>query len=617
MGAVLAVSPAFAQFSNQTQAAGLDLPEACAPDHPNVLMYGGGTVGDFNNDGYPDLFVPSGGVEPERLYINNQDGTFSDLAPQWGLGDVYRGCGATAGDYDKDGWQDLYVTSLGGMSGAPAVGDHRLYRNNGSGAFTDEAAAAGVDFTSAAGPAGLGSAFGDIDLDGDLDLFVCGWQPVTDNNVLFRNNGDGTFTNITAAAGLVDPAHAMFSARLADLDRDRYPEVLLAGDFGTSRVYTNNRNGTFTDTTSLLTPDLAHIGMGQTIGDFDRNGWLDWYLTAVYQDVPPPEPNGNRLYMSQPSQGNYVALPESAGVNDGGFGWGTVAVDFDHDGWVDLAETNGWDHPEWLTEQAYLYRNNGDQTFTDIAVAAGLWHVEQSRGMTHFDYDRDGDMDLVIYENDGDLALFRNDLSGPNTNWLRVDLDTSGNPALAPGGFGTRVVAVISGQELVSYLDGGSNYMGRSQLTLHFGLGSVTQVDELRVEWADGFQSVLQNVAANQILTVSAAEPFSQSALVRGQNVDMQLDGALPNEFVTFLYSLAGTGAGPCIPSLGDLCLDLLTPIKILSTVQANGDGTATFSFVVPAGAPLVDVHSQAVIQRGTGGITSAKSNVITAPILP
>src|SRR5262245_16711778 len=177
---------------------------------PDISFFlSSGAVGDFNNDGWQDLFVIIGGAAPDKLFINNGDGTFTDQAAQWGIGIAHLGIGVAAGDYDRNGWLDLYVTSFGQPVGPPAVGKHRLYRNNGNGTFTEVATVSGVASTGATD--GMGPAFGDYDLDGDLDLFIPGW--LGGGNRLFRNNGDGTFTQVTAAAGVQASSVFGFSPR--------------------------------------------------------------------------------------------------------------------------------------------------------------------------------------------------------------------------------------------------------------------------------------------------------------------------------------------------------------------------------------------------------------------
>ncbi len=521
---LLAASPragaAELAFREVAAEAGLVFLHAPLGDTPGWPMHGGGTVGDFDGDGWPDLFVVGSGTRPDALFLNDRDGTFTDRAAEWGLTDLYRGVGANAADYDGDGDVDLFVTSLGDRPGI-RNGQHRLYRNEGNAGFTEVAAEAGVastgpDFF----PDGYGSTWGDFDLDGDLDLWVAGWKgelplPYVTSR-LFRNRGDGTFVDVTEAAGLDDPALRAFGAVFTDMDGDRYPELLVAGDFGTSRYFVNDGAGGFHPEPVGLPPEArVHNGMGTAVADFDRDGRPDWFVTAIdpawHRDGPP----GNRLYLNRSGGGEHrlVALPRSGGVDDGGWGWGVAAADLDNDGRVDLVHTNGWitECPATLgrcyqDDATRLFRNLGDGTFEDVAAETGLIHTAQGRGLLELDYDRDGDLDLVILENAGPLRLFRNDLSGSDANWLHVRLDTTARPALAPHGLGARVEARLpDGTRLLATVDAGSNYLGRGELAVHLGLGEAAEVEALVVSWPDGSETVLEAVAANQHLVVTAA----------------------------------------------------------------------------------------------------------------
>jgi hypothetical protein len=484
-------------FSDQTAAAGLSHTTNLFMDISQRQMFCGGAVGDFNRDGWPDIFLLGGGGAPDALYIN-QGGTFSEESAAWGVDLVHRGHGATAGDFNNDGWPDIYVTSSGDMTEGSRVGQHLLYRNNGNGTFTNVALAAGVSLTSAVNLTFTGAAFGDYDLDGDLDLMVCNWDG-QDGNRLFRNNGDETFTNATAAAG-VGFHYYGFSPRFVDMNGDRYPELLISADFGSSQYYINDGDGTFTRSDTSGT-GLDTNGMGGTVGDFNRDGLPDWYVTSIYAETNEIQ-DGNYLYVNQGNH-TYTPLPESAGAKDGGFGWGTDAVDCDHDGWVDLIETNGWPPPEFLAENSYIFRNNGDLTFNEVqGGTSGFDHVSQGRSLMLLDYDRDGDMDVLLTGWDEPVALYRNEVSGPNTNWIQLHLDTSGADGLAPEGYGSRVIATAGGVTQYDWITGGATYLGRSQPVAHFGLGAATSVD-LTVEWADGSTTTLLDVAANQILTVA------------------------------------------------------------------------------------------------------------------
>ncbi len=503
---------------------------------------GGGAVGDFNNDGCQDLFVISGGVGnvPDHLYINNCNGTFTDRAAEWGLGTAHLGKGASVGDFNKDGWLDLYVTSAGPVGG-PGPGHHKLYRNNGNGTFTNVAASAGVNTTAPAVEDGFGSTWGDYDLDGDLDLFVGGFANFNVGSKLFRNNGDETFTNVTGTIGLftgVPFTLALFSPRFADMDGDRWPDLLLAADFGTSRYFRNDGDGTFTDLTVASGTGDEENGMGQTVGDLDNNGLLDWYVTSIY--YPQNSWTGNKLYLNV---GNHLFFEFSNvyGVYDGGYGWGTVAVDFNHDGRLDIAETNGDSQPSgpFFNEQSYLWVANAGGTFTEMALATGFAHFGKGRGMVNFDYDNDGDQDVVIFAYNERLYLFRNDIAGAGSHWLRVFLDTSNAPGLAPGGTGARVRATVGAQTQMRYLTSGDNFLSHSELSAHFGLGAAAVVDEVSVEWPDGTTTTLNDVAADQTIVISTGE-------VPG---DTNGDGDVNVTDLLALLGAWGACQGPCPPS--------------------------------------------------------------------
>ncbi len=611
--AALGLAPALAaqtSYVDVTDACGLTMTHTPDPSHPMVAMVGGATVADFNQDGWPDIFVFSGGTVPDRLFINNANGTFSEQSAAWGLTDLEMGSGACAGDYDKDGWPDLFITSFG-VPGAPGPGQNRLYRNNGNGTFTDVAAQAGVQWSSSMAD-GFGCCWGDYDLDGWLDLFVANYIPGSKGNRLFRNNHDGTFTEVSRVIGLaVEDVHG-FVPTFADMDGDRWPEFIFIGDTGTSEYYVNNGNGTFTDSSATVQDLDRPNGMGLTVADINGDGLLDFYVSNIYDPIVGS--GGNMLYINQGGH-NYTEEGRAYGVYDGGWGWGVVAFDFDNDGWMDLGATNGWPGP-WDQYPTMLYHSQGGATFTEVAQQVGLVHLDWGRSMDVLDYDRDGDLDVLISSSGGPLKLYRNDLNNGN-GWLRLRFDTSGNRNVAPEGYGTRVEVDAGGRTQVQFLSGGQGYLGHSELTLHFGLGNATVVDEVRIDWADGFRTVLRNVPANQELLVQATQPFLQSPLVRGQQADFVVQGARPGEVVLYLYSLNGTGDGPKVPALGNLRLDLLSPVQWFGTAVADPDGIATYSTMLDPATPLVILSTQAVIQRGMLGRESCLTNTITMPVLP
>ena len=488
--------------------------------HGHSVTSAGGAVGDFDRDGWQDLFVPSGGTEPDRLYMNNGDGTFTDRAAEAGIAARHHGYGAAVGDVDGDGWLDIFVISYGSVDQRFTMpGNHRLYRNNGDGTFTDIAARAGVATTSLKQPTGTGASFGDYDLDGDLDLAIASWFYGEGGNALFRNNGDGTFENVTSLLPFQGKRAPMgYTPLFADMDGDRYPELLWAGDYFTSRYLRNDGGGGFTDITEQAQTGLDANGMGATATDLDNDGRLDWFVTSIstrYAIEKAPG-TGNFLYRNQGGH-RYESVGASAGVKEGGWGWGAVAVDLDHDGWLDLVQTNGWegpngrDDPEWASEATRVFRNltavSSELTFADVAEQAGLVHRGQGRGVVHLDYDNDGDQDLVIFNNGGLPTLVRNEFApgaDGSGRWLRVFLDTAARADLAPDGFGSLVAVRAGDLRQVRYVGAAAGYLGPSELSAHFGLGTAPVVDELQVHWADGSTSTYHQVPTNRTLTVTA-----------------------------------------------------------------------------------------------------------------
>ncbi len=507
-------------FRDQSVQAGLAFTPASPVDMSQRAMYHGGSVGDFNRDTWPDLFLLGGGMVADALFINNGDGTFTDEAASWGVDAVHRGRGSTVGDFNADGWPDIYVTSGGDMSDADRFGQHMLYKNNGNGTFTEIGASAGVTTTSANHLAATGAAFGDYDLDGDLDLFVCGWEPAActlpcEQNRLFRNNGDETFTDVTTAAGILSEFEG-FSPSFVDMNGDLYPELLVAADLHTSQYFINNGDGTFTNHSAASGTGLDDAGMGSAVADFNGDGLPDWYVTSIWMDNS--QQDGNYLYLNQ---GNhfFIDQPESAGAKDGGWGWGAEDVDFDHDGVVDIIETNGWPLTEWIGETAYLFHNQGNAIFTEAQDGSGFSHYGQGRSLLKLDYDQDGDMDIVVTGYAEAVRLYRNDLGGADINWIQVVLDTGANPLLAPDGYGAKVTATAGGVSQSAWPDGGASYLGRSEQIVHFGLGSENLVDIL-VEWADGSTTTMTGLAANQRVTAApqvGVAPGEASADPAGQ----------------------------------------------------------------------------------------------------
>lgn len=534
-----------AQFSDQTIASGLVFTHTLGETHTGKQMEGGGTVGDFNRDGWPDLFIMGGGGRPDGLFINNQDGTFTDQAAAWGVASQHFGVGAAVGDYNRDGWPDIYVTSFGSTTANVGPGYHRLYRNNQGQSFTDVAVAAGVDTTALTQHDGFSSAYGDYDLDGDLDLFVTGWFENSDGNLLFQNNGDGTFNDVTDLAGIDRGNTRGFSVHFGDMNGDRYPELLVTADFNSSHYYANLGNGTFADMTLTSGCCVESNGMGGFLADYNNDLLLDWHITSIFRDTPIPF-DGNILMVNQ---GNHQlnALPASCGLRDGGWAWGTVGLDYNHDGWLDIISTNGWAAPEFRDFPTTLFHNNSDLTFSDVAQSMGIQHTLQGRGLVHFDYDRDGDMDLVVFANDDVVTLYRNDVAGATANWVQFESATLHHPGLAADGFGTQVTITANTFNQAFEINGNANFLGNSEPIAHFGLGSQSTSVMVDFVWPDG-SALSYSVAPNARYRMVA--PHSSVSLPanasKWQNQWALCFDATPT--ITHLVDFVGQGGCPPLP---------------------------------------------------------------------
>ncbi len=493
--------------SNQTIAAGLGAPhDSLETSVTYEYMTSGGACGDFDNDGDQDIFLIGGSESLDRLYINDGTGNFVDEAAARGVARAHQGSGAAVGDYNNDGYLDIMVTSLG----TPTVreeGHNILYQNNGDGTFTDVTAIAGVSTGNAIVADAFSPAFGDYDLDGDLDLAIAGWFG---GNTLFQNNGDGTFTNVTAAAIDADMTQVRgFTPRFVDMDGDRYPEILWVADFSTSKYLVNNGDGTFTDQTATSGTGLDTQGMGNTFADFDSDGKFDWYATSRVLITGPDEGNsGNMLYMSTPTDHVYVEDSIARGVNFGYWGWGAVTTDIDHDGNIDLFATNGFWNSAYAHTPSEMFLNDGTGNFVDIASVCGMDDAGQGRGVINADFDGDGDQEILLINYGEAPNYYRNDLdlTGTDANSITLDFNTSAVDNLAPNGFGTRVWIDSASHNQIRYLDGGSNYLSQSELSVHAGLGTDTSAD-ITILWANGDTETFVNVAPGRYTINALACP--------------------------------------------------------------------------------------------------------------
>jgi hypothetical protein len=496
---------------------------------------------DYDRDGYPDLFLvngttvegfPSGEAPTNRLFHNNRDGTFTDVTAKAGLLHSGWGQGVCAGDYDNDGWDDLFVTYYG---------RNLLYHNNGNGTFREVAEQAGV-----AGDQSrwnTGCAFIDYDHDGRLDLFVANYvdqgpdfrllpQPgsgqfcqykgiplacgprglKSGRNFLYHNQGDGTFADVSEKSGiLLHDKHYALGVVTLDYDHDGWDDVYVACDSTPSILYHNNHNGTFTDVAFMAGVALsgdgeAQAGMGVAAGDYDEDGNLDLAKTNFSDDTPD-------LYRNN-GDGTFTDETFGAGLgkHPNYLGWGIGFLDVDNDGWPDLFMANGHLSPEidpyridtTYAQRKLLYRNvpspAGGRTFEDVSGSAGegIQLASSSRGAAFADYDNDGDVDIAINNMNGPAYLLRND-GGNRQHWIEVR--TVGRQSNRDG-IGTRIEVRTGSRRQTDEIRSGGSYISQSDLRVHFGLGGRTTVDEMILRWPSGRVDRFEHVSADRIVTV-------------------------------------------------------------------------------------------------------------------
>ena len=489
-----------ATYADVTTAAGITHTQTTTQ-----LMQGGAVAGDFDGDGWVDLFVTRAS-QTDVLYRNKHDGTFEDISSTSGFSTVISSGGAVAGDLDNDGDLDIYVTAYDARR-------FYLYINDGTGHFSEQAVARGADIPVPYGSMGQSAAVGDYDRDGYLDIITGDWGYPTSVSAsrLLRNMGSanpGHFQDVTAATGInqyPDAYSFRFSPRFADMDNDGLQDIAIAADFTNSQLFWNNGDGTFIEGTVPAGVGTDNNGMGSTIADFDADGDLDWFVTAIYDTDPAfPERTGNRLYVNQGNR-TFTDGTDDAGVRDAGWAWGTSFLDYDNDGDLDLVATNGWPDGQFAIDPTTLWQNN-DNVFTDVTSTSAISDTSTNKGLLTFDYDNDGDLDLFIVRNQGQPILYRND-GGNSNHWLRIL--TEGTVSNRDG-IGARIMidpdSSVSGDEQYSFIDGGSNFLSQNQMMAHFGLGSATTIDNVTITWPSGIVQQFFNVSADTILAVVETE---------------------------------------------------------------------------------------------------------------
>ncbi len=478
----------------------------CTPER----MTGGAAVADIDGDDDLDLFA--GRFEDVDVLLRNEgDGSFTDITLAAGLTEVRHSAGAAFADIDNDGDQDLYVLSIGDFS-------YLLYINDGSGTFVEEAALRGADLTTDVVHTGTSATFGDYDLDGWLDVFVGEWRttgangPMPSRARLLHNLGPmqpGVFEDVTDAAGVnMDGVWAevgwdiegtfVFAPIFADLDDDGDPELMVSSDFAASRLFWNQGDGTFVDGTVAAGVGLDHNGMGCAVGDHDGDGDLDWYVTSISDDESPSD---NRLYDNQ-GDGTFVDVAPTLGVGESGWGWGTFFFDPDNDGDLDLFAASGYYYAAYTMDPLRLWRNDGVAPWLDIAAEAGFAGPQQRRGALPFDYDQDGDQDVFVVVNAGAPELYRNE-HGNQFGWLRVR--ATGSTSNRDGiGARVRLWRTEGGPVQLREIGVGGHYNGHGERVAHFGLGPGDDpVAHVEVYWpASGQTQGFDDVAPGTTLVV-------------------------------------------------------------------------------------------------------------------
>ena len=511
LSAVMATAASAAwHFTDVTAEAGLVYQHGYVdPSFDEVADYAGGVAaGDYDRDGFVDLYVARGDIGPNLLFHNRGDGTFEERGAAAGVALTgVRSAGPLFADLDGDGWLDLFVGGIGTTM-------PRLFHNRGDGTFEDVTAASGLVLPP--GRDTFGATAGDYDGDGDLDLFLTHWSRTyfnvldTSSYQLWQNQGDGTFVDVTFAAGIV-PKDFMdrfdsFTANFVDIDGDGDQDLLVAADFGSSHVYRNDGDGTFTDVTDRAVITDGN-GMGAAIGDYDEDGDFDWFVTSIWDPNGISEgfwdTSGNRLYRNR-GDGTFEDATDAAGVRVGYWGWGATFQDFDDDGHLDLFHVNGFGDAaipqtaEFVADPARLFVGNGRGAFIEQAATRGVADTGEGRGVVAFDFDRDGDLDLFVANNGGAPRLFRNDEppGGGITLVLRgFTPNTEGIGAIVDVHAGTTTKRRL--------IRGGSNYASQDPAEAHVGLGDEASAAQTEIRWPGGAVTMLGALPARATLVVN------------------------------------------------------------------------------------------------------------------
>lgn len=493
----------------------------------------GGSAGDFNNDGYEDIYVTDSlRGKPNMLYRNNGDLTFTDVAKNAGVADLndvkHFSAMSLFIDCDNDGFKDLFVARFGRSA---------LFRNKGDGTFKDISHTSELPYERNT----VAAVAMDYDRDGDLDLYLGNYFPDVDltavkttkllhdsweaarnggTNTLLRNEGGCRYVDVTKESGLGDTGWTL-AIGTGDLDKNGWIDLYMANDFGPDKMYRNNGTGTFTDVSEQAFGVDTKKGMNAELGDYDNDGWLDIYVTNI------TEPFLNECNMLWRNNGDFTFTDVSMATQtcDTDWGWAGKFIDIENDGRLDLYVLNGFisggegeyidilmpiildsdvdlsDTMSWPpldgmsfsgNEQNRLFRNKGNHAFEEVATKHGVGDLRDGRGLVIADFDNDGGQDMYVINSNHDAILYRNQI-GAKSNWLEIRLEGVDSNR---DGIGTRVTAVAADEQFYRETNAGNGYQGQGTSYVHIGLGTHGNVDKLIVDWPNGKRQVFENVKA-------------------------------------------------------------------------------------------------------------------------
>ena len=536
--------PSIPQFINMAAQANIAFkhesgatPEKYMPE----TMSGGSIFLDYNNDGWPDIFFVNGGsfIDKQKaagaqhtLYRNNKDGTFTDVTAGSGIVPSGYGMGACSADYDNDGRADLYVTG---------VAANKLYHNNGNGTFSDVTEKTGVGSSSWS----ASCAFGDIDNDGYVDLFVTNYVDFSVKNnkycvfsgdtrvychpnvyngvpdLLFHNNGNGAFTDVSRSAGIYRTTGKGLGVVFGDYDGDGWTDIFVANDSVPNFLFHNKGKGAFEEVGLLAGVAVSNdgqplAGMGTDMGDIDGDGLLDIIVTNLDRQT-------HSLYRNL-GKGLFANITFKSGVAEATLpfvGFGSIFFDYDNDTTLDMAIANGdvidninlFRDSTSYEQRNLLLQNDGTGKFKDVGPTSGPGFAlkKPSRSLSAADIDNDGDLDLLIGNVGQTPDLLRND-GGNRLNSLSIR--TIGSKSNRDG-IGARLTLTVGGKVLVREVKAGSSYLSQNDMRVHFGIGRATRADKLEIHWPSGAVDVLQDIEANQILTITEGRGITERASLR------------------------------------------------------------------------------------------------------